>query len=524
MWVHRPIVMTRRGIVVADHHLAAEAGAAVLREGGNAMDAAITAAAALAVAIPHMNGLGGDAFGLWFDQASGDVICINGSGGAPVRASREYYLSLGLKEVPLRGPLSISVPGVLHSWNTALERFGTISLKRALSPAIEMAEGGVPIDRSQQNFFNGPIYRDLCERFSSLKNIFCPPGLRPLGDLLREPVLARTVGEIVDVGISSFYGGEIGQALVTDVARAGGLLSLEDLRLHETEVQRPLSISYRGAQVFAAPPNSQGLALLLLLGMLDASEARVKPFSKNFFRRFIELKQVAFEFRDRLVGDPHIVRIPENLFTSASLAELARSAQTDEKSGAQVKTGGGDTTCVVAIDEAGNAVSWVQSLFEEFGSGILSESTGIVLHNRLHLASLEEGHPNTLSPRHRPFHTLCPALIVENGRCRLVIATPGDHGQPQSLVQVINLLWEGELDIQQAIKAPRIRHDWGNEILYENRLDVESLSSLANSGYSLRDVGPWSRLMGGVNAIYSPREDLKVGGADPRRASYAMAQ
>ena len=475
MWTYRPIVMTRRGIVVAGHHLAAEAGAAVLREGGNAMDAAVAAAAALSVAIPHMNGLGGDAFGLRFDQASGEVICINGSGGAPDRATREYYLSLGLTEVPVRGPLSISVPGVLHSWNTALEKFGTISLKRALSPAIDLAESGVPIDRSQQSFFNGPIYTDLCERFPSLIRIFHPPGWRHLGDLLSQPALAKSLREIADVGISSLYGGEIGRAVVKDVARAGGLLALEDLAFHTTELQAPLSIDYKGVQVFAAPPNTQGLALLLLLGMLDASKGSEAPLSRDFFRRFIELKHVAFRLRDQLVGDPKVARIPENLLTHLSIAELAKKADsqaTRQPSG----IGGGDTTCVVTMDESGNAVSWVQSLFEEFGSGILSEATGIVLHNRLHLASLEEGHPNTLTPRHRPFHTLCPALVVDHGRCRLAIATPGDHGQPQSLAQVINLLWEGGMDIQQAIEAPRVRHDSGREILYENRLDAELLA------------------------------------------------
>jgi len=522
MWVHRPIVITRRGIVVAGHHLAAEAGATVLREGGNAMDAAVTAAAALSVAIPHMNGLGGDAFGLWFDQTSGEVVCINGSGGAPMKATREYYLSLGLQEVPLRGPLSISVPGILRSWNTALERFGTISLKTALSPAIDWAENGVPIDRPLQNFFNGPIYGDLCERFPSLVKIFQSPGLRPLGDLLRQPALTKTLREIAHSGISSLYGGEIGRAVVKDVTRAGGLLTLEDLAFHTTELQTPLSMEYKGVQVFAAPPNSQGLALLLLLGMLDASRGSEAPLSREFFQRFIELKHVAFRLRDQLVGDPRVARIPENLLTPASFAEFANNApQTDKERG---KAGGGDTTCVVAMDEAGNAVSWVQSLFEEFGSGVLSESTGIVLHNRLHLASLEEGHPNMLTPKHRPFHTLCPALVLDNGRCRLAIATPGDHGQPQSLAQVITLLWDGGMDIQQAIEAPRIRHDSGREILYENRLDAQLLAPLGRSGYKLRDVGPWSRLMGGVNAIYSPQKGLRMGGADPRRASYAIAQ
>ena len=528
MQVHRPIVVSRKGLVVAGHHMAAEAGVRILQQGGNAMDAAVAAAATLAVAIPHMNGLGGDAFALWFDRTKAQVFCINGSGGAPNKATLAHYQSLALDEVPQRGPLSISVPGAVHSWGTALERFGTIPLGAALSPAIELAETGTPVDRNLLDFFNGPIYADLCKQFPSLITVFSPPGLRPLASVLRQPVLANTLREIAKSGITCLYGGEVGRALVADVARVGALLSVEDLANHETEIQMPLSIPFRGTRVYAAPPNSQGLALLLLLGMLSFAQGECDGYPRDFFLRFMAIKHLAFKLRDQIVGEPRISQIPETLLAPESLKNLVQSAQNNDSNlpaDAQVwRRGGGDTTCVVTMDEAGNAVSWVQSLFDEFGSGIVSESTGIVLHNRLHLASLKKGRPNTLEPNHRPFHTLCPALVIGDGRCYLAIATPGDHGQPQTLAQVILNIWARKMDIQQAIEAPRIRHESGLEIFYEDRLERDFLAPLKESGYKVRTVGPWSRLMGGVNAIYFPPKTLKMGGADPRRASYAVAQ
>ena len=529
MQVHRPIVMSLQGLVVAGHHMAAEAGVRILQQGGNAMDAAVAAAATLAVVIPHMNGLGGDAFALWFDRATGQVLCINGSGAAPNKATLEHYQSLGLDTVPERGPLSISVPGAVHSWGTSLERFGTISLGAALSPAIELAETVTPVDRNLRDFLSGPIYADLSTRSPALVTVFCPPGQRPLGSVLHQPALVNTLCEIAKGGIASFYGGDVGRALVADVARDGALLTVEDLANHRTELQAPLSILYQGTRVFAAPPNSQGLALLLLLGMLDSAESECEGHPRDFSLRFMALKHRAFKLRDQIVGDPRVARIPEMLLAPESLKNLAHSAQEHTFSllaygQGSTRADGGDTTCIVTMDKAGNAVSWVQSLFDEFGSGVVSESTGIVLHNRLHLASLKKGLPNTLAPNHRPFHTLCPALVVGDGQCYLAIATPGDHGQPQTLAQVILNIWGQGMDIQQAIEAPRIRHDSGLEILYENRLEEEFLAPLVESGYKLRNMGPWSRLMGGVNAIYCPQVMLKMGGADPRRASYAVAQ
>ena len=519
VFVHRPIVMGRRGMVVAGHHLAAEAGARVLADGGNAMDAAVTAAAALSAAIPFMNGVGGDCFALWFDAARGEAQTVNGSGGAPAAATIDAYRARGLERVPTRGPLSISVPGAPHAWAEALARFGTIPLADALGPATRIAADGLPVDRVLRDFLNGPVYAGLAAGQPALAAIFGAPGGRRLGEIVRQPTLAESLGRIAATGVGALYGGPLGAALAEDLAAAGALLTNDDLAAHRTLLQDPLTTAYRGHEVLSAPPNTQGIALSLLLALLDRADG-----DEPSLARFLRLKQLAFAARDRRVGDPDLAGDLQPLLSPDALASLDAYGDLGPPGRLAPGPHGGDTTTVVAMDAAGNAVSWVQSLFEEFGSGVVSPATGIVLQNRLSLASLVPGGTNSLAPGRRPFHTLCPALVLEGGRCRLAIATPGDHGQPQTIAQVLAHILEGGLDVQAAIEAPRIRHDEGNEVMYESRLAAGRLTPLTDAGYGLRDVGGWSRVMGGVCAIDCPDGGVRMGGADPRRAAYAAAE
>ncbi len=516
-FVHRPVVMGQRGIIAAGHHRAAEAGAAVLREGGNAMDAAVTAAATLAVAIPHMNGLGGDAFALWFDQKTGETVAINGSGGAPSRATIEAYRAGGHAAIPQRGPLSISVPGVLDAWDKALKRFGTVPLARALAPAIALAEEGLPLDRHQRDLFNGQVYRDLVGAAPALGALYGPGEGRRLGEVLRMPALARSLRQLASDGITSFYGGAIGAAMVKDLRDAGGILDIGDLERHFTIFGPPLSVAFRGRRVVANPPNTQGLALLALLGLIEADDDPNTPA----LARFMRAKEIAFAARDRYLGDPQHTRVPDDLLTPAGLAAFARTQAAGTIRSAPA---GGDTSTLVVVDSRGNAVSWVQSLFEAFGSGVASSSTGIVFHNRLSLASLAPGGPNSLAPGRRPFHTLCPALVLNDGSCEFALATPGDHGQPQTLAQILIAVLDRGLDIQEAVEAPRIRHDSGTKVMYEDRLPEDAVRPLASAGYALDNVGPWSRVMGGANAIQCLPNGTRMAGADPRRASYAIVE
>ena len=515
----RPLVITDGGLVVAGHHKAAEAGAAMLRRGGNAMDAAVAAAATLAVAMPHMNGLGGDAFALWFDAGSGRVSAINGSGAAPLAATPELYRSRGWDRIPVRGPFSLSVPGAVAAWSDSVQHFGTRPFAEVLEPAIDLARSGIFIGGSFEQFLAGPLYAELVREHPPLAARFGAPGSQFHGARLPQLELARTLEILAAEGPGQLYGGVLGERLVADLHTQGALISLDDLMLHATRFDTPLEVRFRGAALFAAPPNSQGIALALLAGLDDASDRRDVA---DRHLDYLALKHAAFAVRDEYAVDPGRRSLPPDLLDPASLRRLAERARDPHPSGAD-RPVPGDTSALVVVDAAGNAVSWVQSLFEEFGSCVVSPATGIVLHNRLYLQSLDPDSNRPLVPGERPFHTLCPALTVREGRCELVIGTPGDHGQPQSIYQVLRHVYDGHLNLQEAIEAPRVRHDEGSVFLVEDGIPQEQLLGVQEAGYEIRRAGRFARLMGGINAIRVLPEGVRLGAADPRRDSYCAA-
>ncbi|MCP5367703.1 MAG: gamma-glutamyltransferase [Hyphomicrobiales bacterium] len=516
----RPILMSDGGMVVSGHHRASEAGAAVLRAGGNAFDAAITAAATLAVAIPNMNGVGGDAIALCYHRESDQVFAINGSGRAPAAATVAEFRRRGLAEIPPRGPLAMSVCGVVHAWESVLDRFGTLPFSEALQPAIDLAETGVPLDVVLQTFFAGDVYRDLAARFPALADIYGAPGDRPLGQRIRQPRLADTLRALARDGSRALYQGEVGDSLVRDLEAAGALLTRADLAGHGTLVTPSLSVPLDGRRLHVAPPNSQGLALAYLAGLWGAHKARTGATGGPSVADYLRLKQVAFARRDALAADPARTPLKKSTLDDEPFDDLLDQAGARDT---ESRAGGGDTSTLVVVDRRGNAVSWVQSLFEEFGSCVVSPATGIVMHNRLYLEEISDHPVRGLLPGHRPFHTLSPALLIGDG-CDLAIATPGDHGQPQTLFQVLMNLLERGMNIQQAIDAPRVRHDTGPEVMYENRCPPAWVEEIAASGFTPRDMGPWTRILGGVNAIQRGPEGVLFGGADRRRASYAVSE
>ncbi len=519
-FVHRPILMTDAGAVVSGHHKASEAGAAVLRAGGNAIDATVAASAVLCVAIPHMNGLGGDCIALYFDAAARRTTAINGSGRAPLRATPEAVLRAGHREMPIRGPLAISVCGLVDAWQRCLERFGTRPLADLLRPAIRLAEEGLPLDLNLQSFLGGPVYAGLARDYPALIALYGPPGRRVLGARLRNARLAATLAEIGRHGADAFYRGPIGRALIADLAAAGALLSEEDFAGHATRFDEPLTVSYLERRLHASPPNAQGIALCVLSGLADlASDEAGRPLP---FRPapYLRAKALAFACRAQAFGDPDHSRRPDHMLTREALVRLR---QEPHPMADALAPAAGDTSTLVAVDRWGNAVSWVQSLFEEFGSGVVSPSTGIVMHNRLALQELSPDSPWALRAGERPFHTLCPALVEHKGACELAIATPGDHGQPQTIHQVLTRVYAEGLHLQAAIEAPRLRHDDGRRVMIEDRAPWDWRDEIVAAGFEVQDIGSWSRLAGGVNAIQRRHPDgLLFAGADPRRASYAV--
>lgn len=517
---HRPIIMGDRGMVVAGHPKASEAGAAILRSGGNAMDAAIAAAATLAVAIPFMNGLGGDAIAL-YGGPDGNVTAINGSGATPNAVSVSVLRNRGLTAMPQRGPLPVTVPGMVAAWGEALDRFGTRSLAEVLEPAIDLAERGVALDASAVAFFNGGEYAALTREYPALASCFGPAGGRRLGERLKQPAAAETMRTLAEKGWRSFYSGGLAREWLADARDQGVLIDLEDLATHRTSFGRPLSTTWRDRRVHVAPPNSQGLALLAMLALTEAQPAAAPSDKSDPLIdpvAYLSRKSVAFAMRDSYCTDQRRVSLPPDLLLSTRLRTLSL-----DSGPAMSRAGGGDTSTLVVVDAAGHAVSWVQSLFESFGSGIVCPNHGLVLHNRAMLERLDDDPVRGLRGGFRPFHTLCPALVTGEAGVELAIATPGDHGQPQSLFQVMRRHFEQEVDIQSAIEWPRLRHDAGREVMLESRCPSSWDAALAQAGWAVTRVDSWSRLMGGVNAIRK-QGALLMGGADPRRSSYAIAE
>jgi gamma-glutamyltranspeptidase/glutathione hydrolase len=530
---NRPDVAGTQGAVVAGHPLAAAAGYDVLRSGGNAVDAAVTMAAVLAVVRPHMNGVGGDAFALFYRPESREVVGLNGSGRSGGLATPQWFASRGLTEIPGAGPLSVSVPGAVSAWAAALERFGTISLAKALEPAIRYAEQGFPVSAT--------LHEDIADNLEKLnpagRAIFAPAGAPAVGSLLRNPALAATLRRLAQEGPGAMYGGEIGRTLGEFVEREGGYLRPEDFARHTADWTDPISTEYLGHRIFALPPNTQGLALLQQMEMAEAFRLReMRHNSPEYLHTLVEVKKLAFADRDRWVADPVVSPAPlDRLLDPAYLRGRAgmvgeRAAESyepglGEPTTAAVGNGEGDTVYLMAVDRWGNAVSWIQSLFASFGSGVVDPTTGIVLQNRGALFTLDADHPNVLAPNKRPFHTLTPHLATHpDGRLAMTLGTPGGDSQTQSLLQVFNNVQLFGMSPQEAVEAPRYRSNAGTRLLLESRISPEVRAALRARGHDVRVIDGWTATFGGVQMILvDPLSGALRTGADPRREAYGIA-
>ena len=392
----------RRGAVTAGHPLAAEAGLKVLQQGGNAMDAAITMAGVLAVARPHMNGVGGDMFLLYYDAKDATVYGLNGSGRAGTAKTLVDLRQEGHDRLPGSGPLSVSVPGAVGGWAAALERFGNISWAEALTPAVELARTGLPVSETLARDLAGEEQK--LRREAEAARIFLLDDAPPEpGSVLPMPDLANTLERIRSGGPDEFYHGETGRRVVEFLQERGGLLRTEDLEVYEPEWVEPIRSIYHGVEVLAMPPNSQGIALLEELAILEYLDvAALGHNSADYLHTISEAIRIAFNDRDENVADPDFMEVKvADLLDSDRLAELALSVDTSggapEAFAAEFKDNP-NTVYLIAADEEGNVVSMIQSLFDPFGSGLVVPETGIVLQNRGSLFRFDESHPNVFAP------------------------------------------------------------------------------------------------------------------------------
>jgi len=536
----RPEVGGMNGAVVSGHPLAAQAGYEVLRQGGNAVDAAVTMAAILAVVRPHMNSVGGDAFALFYDASTGEVTALNASGRSAALATPEFYAEQGLERMPGIGPLSVTVPGAVSAWSAALERYGTLSFSRALQPAIQAARDGFMVSRTLAE----DLYNDAA-RLNEAGQAIYRPGDRPLesGELLRSPALAGTLEQLADQGPGALYGGPIGETLAAFLEAEGSPLRASDFAAHTPEWTTPISIPFQGRVVHTVPPNSQGLVLLQMLGMAEALPLdRRTPNSPELLHELVEIKKLAFADRDRWIADPAFGEVPvdrmldlDYLRRRAGLIP-ARAAEEDPEPGfggelvalfmgeGEGPTDDGDTVYLMAVDRWGNAVSWIQSLFSSFGSRLVEPTTGVVLQNRGSGFTLQEDHPNRVAPGKRPLHTLMATMVTgEDGSFEMTVGTPGGAGQPQFIAQTLVQALAFGLSPQHSIEAPRFRSGSGAQLAVEARIPAPVRGELERRGHALDVAQGWTANFGNMQMIHRLPSGMLRTGADMRREGAAMA-
>ncbi len=517
----RSEVMARNGVVATSQPLASAAALRVLREGGNAIDAAVTAATTLSVVEPMMTGAGGDLFAIVWSAKDQQLYGLNASGYSGSRATIEYFQNKGLEEIPLEGLEPVTVPGAVDGWNKLLDRFGTISLGRALQPAIRYAEEGYAVSP----VIAGDWVRGVekLRKFPTSRETFLIDGNAPEpGDIFRNPNLAETYRTLAK-NPDSFYRGQVAEEIAAYVEANGGLFTLEDLNNYHAEWVDPISTTYRGYEVFELPPNGQGIAALEMLNILEGFDlASYAHNSGEYLHLLVEAKRLAFADLYHLVADPRRADVPVERMLSKEYAAQRRAMIDPKQANPEVESGiswTGDTVYLTTADSEGNMVSLINSIFYLFGSGVVAGETGIILQNRGALASLNPDHPNSLAPGKRPFHTIIPAMVMKGGQPWLSFGVMGGPMQPQGHVQVLCNLIDFGMNIQQAGESPRFFHNSG-QLALESDISAEANRILLEKGHSLVTV---KGSFGGFQGILKdPETGVYHAGSDPRKDGLAI--
>ena len=520
--VPMPLARGTHGAVVAPHHLATAAGLAILRAGGNAVDAAIATNAVLGVVLPSGCGIGGDAFWLIWDETEGRQSALNGSGRAPAAADPARLRADGLSTLPYRGPLSINVPGAVRSWGDAHARHGRLSRGDVLGPAIELARDGFP---AWDGFITAvehtlPAVVEAVGERSGFEQVYRPNG-RPWhpGERVRLPALASTLERLATAGFDDFYEGDVAERQARGLAGAGSAIDAGDLRTHTSTWTEPIETTYRGVRVTTHPPNSSGIVALELLNILETFEPPAASAfgptgvaDPRWIHLGIEASKLAMADRDRHLTDPDFVSIPiETLLSRTHAAQLAGLIDRERaaRPPASAVPRGGGTIYLATVDRAGNAVSLIESNYMGFGSGVVDPETGIHYQNRGSYFSLDPNHPNVLAPGKRTLHTLLPGMLFRAGERRpwVVTGAMGGDAQPQIHAQVVSNLVDGGVDIATAVGAPRWFVD-GDEhfappvnVRAERRFDPAVLDALEAKGHPVTRTIPFNGLLGHAHAI-----------------------
>jgi len=530
----RSTVMAQRGMIATSQPLASAAGLQILMDGGNAVDAAVTAAATLSVVEPTMTGMGGDLFAILHNGQTKKIDALNASGRAPHSASLERLADAVGPNVPVpqSGPLSVSVPGAVDGWKQLLSKHGTISLDHALEPAIHYARYGFAVSEVVAHQWKS--VESLLASTPEAAAIFLPTGHAPhAGEIFSNPALANTLEQVASEGIDAFYRGTIAQQTAEEFSRLGGWLNAKDLSEHQSNWIDPIRTTFLGRSVLELPPNTQGMTAIQILNLLDAGDLdKLEHNSPAYLHRLIESVRIAFADRAAYLADPDAVPPAIlNYLLSTDYAHIRRNeispncaaehycAWRNGPNTAIPVAGTGDTVYLAAADDTGTVISLIQSLFGAFGSGVVSQSTGLVFQNRASLFSIDPVHPNCLHGGRRPQHTLIPALVVEGQLPVLAFGVMGGDMQAQGHAQVLTNLFAFGMTLQEAGEAARIR--WtGSDVAVESGIGRHVTEALASFGHSL------SNERGGFGGFQGVQIDhvhgVLRGGSDPRKDGLAI--
>jgi gamma-glutamyltranspeptidase/glutathione hydrolase len=459
----RSVVMAPHGMVATSHPLATQVGLDVLKQGGNAVDAAIAANAALGLMEPMSCGVGGDLYALVWDAKTKKLYALNASGRSPYAATRDTFAKKGLKEIPETGPLSWSVPGCVDGWDALRRRFGTLVFDRLLEPSIRYAEDGFPVTEVIAGYWR-TAEKKLAARPDAARTYLIDGRAPRPGEVFKNPHLAKTYHAIAKGGRDAFYKGPIARDLVAFSEKNGGLFSARDFEDDEPTWVDPVSTTYRGYEVWEIPPPGQGIAVLQMLNVLEGYDLKkMGPESADYWHLLVEAKKLAYADRARYYADPQFARVPTAELIAKPYAGDRRKLIAPDKALTDVpagdpKLGHGDTVYLCAIDKDRNCVSLIQSNYMGFGSGLVPSELGFALQNRGTLFALDKDHPNALEPHKRPFHTIIPSFVTRDGKPWLVFGVMGGDMQPQGQVEALTNLIDFGMNVQEAGEAPRVEH------------------------------------------------------------------
>jgi gamma-glutamyltranspeptidase/glutathione hydrolase len=527
----RSMVIARRGIVATAQTLASQAGAQILARGGSAVDAAIAANAVLSVVEPMMNGPGGDLFALIWEAKTGKLTGINASGWAPQKLTIEFLQKDGHTSMPSTGIHTVTVPGCVEGWERLHKRFGKLPWKDLFQPAIYYAETGFPVTELIQWDWNDAASKLRGDDNAS--RVFLPNGSAPrVGEIFRNPELAHAFRLIAELGAAAVYGGPIGEAILKTSNRLGGTMSAADLREYKSEWVQPISTAYRGWKVYQLPPNGQGIGTLEMLNIMENFPlGDYAQSSASALHVEMEAQKLATQDLKRWVGDPRYAHVPVDGLLSKEYAR-ARSQLIDpnkancDAAPGDPPQGHGNTTYISVVDKEGNIASWIQSISDIFGSGIGVDGMGFLLHDRAGGFVLEANHPNALSPRKRPFHTIIPGFL-EHGNQHIGFGIMRGINQAQAQAQFVSNLVDHAMNLQLALEAPRFTKVslGGCDVRLESRVPESVRDELTKLGHRLLVMGDYSGWMGGGQAVlHDSAANVNYAASSPRKDGAAIPE